>query len=103
MFTITSTQNTSVNTLIQITIAATSTANAVMYTVPTGRKFIGRIGNTTSGYGTYVNSALIPFFQGSGGTNPTAAALFELTLLAGTVIKEQAANSTYIYGVESDA
>ena len=103
MFTITSTENTTVNTPIQIVIGPVTAGGAVMYAVPAGRKFIGRIGNITSGYSTLINGAAISFFNGNSTSVATAGSLAELTLLAGTVIKEVNGTNSYIYGVESDA
>ena len=88
---------------IQITIEPlASIGGQVLYTVPDGRKFVGRIFNSNIGYITYINKAYINAHVGSGANTPTAPALCEYTLLAGTVIKEGSGN-TCIIGIESAA
>jgi hypothetical protein len=77
-------------------------ANIVIYTVPKGRKWVGRIGNTTNNWRTQINGVSIYAYHGGSTSVVQSAALGEMTLIAGTVIKEGNANGSYIWGVESD-
>lgn len=91
----------------QITIG-NSTLSAVVYTVPAGRKFLGRIFNTILS-STQINGASFNFFAGSvnsGTTNIANSSTFmDLTLLAGTVVSNpsSSAGSCQILGIEVDA
>lgn len=88
---------------IQINIPNSSAAGEVMYTVPTGRKFVGNFQSTANGGTILVNGVYIYCYTG-GSTNVTAAgSLTTYTLLAGTVVKENATNTSAIFGIESAA
>lgn len=93
---------TSSSSPIQISINNTALAAAVMYVVPVGRKFVGYIGNITAGNRTQINAAFVSTYQGNATSVISAGALWTYTLLAGTVIKEVTASSSYIIGVESN-
>jgi hypothetical protein len=88
---------------IQISINNDVAAGTVMYTVPAGRKFVGTIGNTTSGNRVNINQMSIWCFHGGPSDPIKAGALQTITLVAGTVVKEVTANTSYILGVESAA
>lgn len=82
-----------------------STPNAVVYTVPAGRKFVGSIFNTS--YGQYYllndNSVYTSMNTGTGGSVPIESAC-SITLLAGTVVKVNSTpHQVCILGVEYDA
>lgn len=98
-----STSSVSSSTAKQITIPSTSEAGAVMYSVPTGRKFVGNIFNQNNGYSTNINGVTMYCYHGSSSYVAQAGALHVFTLLSGTVVKEVTANSSYIIGVETDA
>ena len=98
----------------QIAALATSN-NAIVYTVPTGRKFVGW---TSSQYNYDTNTNYAPrlvvgtvevLHSSSFSAQPyastrTAMAAPEITLLAGTSVKVgTTGNATYVFGVESDA
>ena len=85
-------------------IATRATASGfVMYTVPAGKKFQGTIYSSTAAQGI----AITP----SGGSSltfeniPTSFASTSslTTLVAGTIMTSASINSTYIFGVETDA
>lgn len=80
-------------------------ANAVMYTVPAGKKFVGHIYQYNStNYYCYING--VPFYAFNGNSTYVASAgsLMELTLVEGTVVQEAGtASVTFIMGVEYDA
>jgi len=88
------------------------TANAVMYTVPSGRKFRGYIGHQYGRQGNtyYLNittgSTDVRYF-GSLGAEPSNykdTPMAILDLVAGTSIKNSSNGSRgYVFGVESDA
>jgi len=89
---------------IQITIQNNNAANSVMYTVPNGRKFVGRIFNTQASIQTFINNAWVYAYFGAGSAPPQSGSLGDFTLLAGTVVKEGGtANTSMLIGVESDA
>lgn len=89
----------------QISLAA-SLANAVVYTVPAGKKFIGYITSSSaySDYGQFKVNGVIhtnAYYQSSGGMTMMSR---ELTFLAGTVISTLPnSNNVSILGIESDA
>ena len=88
---------------VQISIQNSTPAQAVMYTVPTGRKFVGHITNSYQSGGCYINSMQLSCYYGNATAVAAAWSLNQITLLGGTVVKEGAtANSTSILGVESD-
>ena len=94
-------------------ISATGSANAVMYTVPTDRKFVGWVSNeyasdTSANY--YVkliydsitvdhrsSFSSIPASGNSGVQAP------QVTLLAGSSAKNGSTATGFVWGVESDA
>ena len=94
--------------------AQSNTSGAVVYTVPTGKKFVGfashERGNWSQGYYAEIISAdggiarhTGGFSQMGGGTYPAMASPV-LTLLAGTTVKNQGgSNYVCVMGVESDA
>ena len=87
----------------QIAIPNTAAAGATMYTVPTGRKFIGRFTTTSNSQPTKINGVNIYPYYGSSTSVTQSGALGEWTLVAGTVVTENTANQTTIVGVEYDA
>jgi hypothetical protein len=87
----------------QIAISNTASAGATMYTVPTGRKFIGRFTTTSTGQPTKINGVNIYPYYGGSTAVAQAGALGEWTLVAGTVVSENTSNQTTIVGVEYDA
>lgn len=87
-------------------------SNTVVYTVPTGRKFVGWASNNEGHSGSYwaqlETSAGVAVRHYSGfSTSPTQYKTGipspELTLLAGTIVKVGNGNTVYVFGVESDA
>lgn len=86
-------------------IATKSTAAQIVYTVPTGRKFVGYIHGTgaqgaytmtpSNGYAAAMEFPVI--LMTSLSTTPML-----LTLIAGTIITNSSANALHIIGVESD-
>ena len=93
-----------VSTAKQITIQNNNPANTVMYTVPPGRKFVGRIFNTQTNQQTFINNAWIYAYMNGGSSQfPAAPAYGDFTLIAGTVVKEGGTgSSSLIIGVETD-
>lgn len=86
------------------------TANAVMYTVPSGRKFRGYIGHQYGRQSYYLNlvvgSAEVRYYGGLGAepSNYRDTPMAILDLVAGTSIKNSPSGSRgYVFGVESDA
>lgn len=95
---------TSMNNPRQI-VASSSTNGAVLYTVPSGKKFVGYI-NGSSSTNTYtvtpsggfaVSFNAYPVTGTSIGTTP-----MPLTFIAGTIITNTGTNTTFLIGVESD-
>ena len=84
----------------QIT-AKTNTSALVIYTVPTGKKFQGVIySDAVSQFiGITPAGGSLLTFQ----INTSANAPFSQTLVAGTVVTTQNANTTFLIGVETDA
>ena len=94
--------------------AQSNSSGAVIYTVPDGKKFVGfcshERGNWSQGYYAEIISAdggiarhTGGFSQMGGGTYPMGDSP-ELTLLAGTSVKNQGgSNYTCVMGIESDA
>lgn len=93
--------------------ATASNANAVVYTVPSGRRFRGYCSNqfaseTGSNYYTALvfNSVVVKHRSGPMAENKTEFTMnsVEVTLLAGASVKvDGQGNHTYVWGVESDA
>ena len=95
--------------------AGGNSANAVVYTVPTGKKFVGFCSHErtyqSSGYHARIvapdgnevaHTGGFSSFSASG--YPQGSTTVELTLLAGTSVKNQGGtNYVYVFGVESDA
>lgn len=86
-------------------VAQSATLFAVMYTVPTGKKFVGTAHADNSGSGIGITP--------SGGSSTTltlpglstsyaAVAALPITLIAGTTVTCLASNGVYLMGVESD-
>jgi hypothetical protein len=74
-----------------------ATANEVLYTVPTGRKFSGQAwGNSTATGAVQINSVTFNF---AGQTNN----ITPLVLAAGAVVVKSSTPWVYIVGVEEDA
>ena len=80
-------------------------ANVSLYVVPHGRVFKGHIYHRDStSYYCYINGVNYYAHQGDTTYFAKAGALNELTLIAGTEVKEGAtANVTTIFGVEYNA
>lgn len=87
----------------QIAITNTALAGTAMYTVPAGRKFIGRFTTTSTNQPTKINGVRIYPYYGGGTSVAQSGALGEWTLVAGTVVSENTSNQTSIVGVEYDA
>lgn len=90
--------------------ASGNTANAVLYTVPSGRRFLGWASNgngTSSGNYMLLVAGGVEVHHYSGfSTIPTTnmpADSPQFTLLAGSSIKNGSSNYGYVFGVESDA
>ena len=92
--------------------ASSSTSGAVMYTVPPGKIFRGYASNSRA-YQQY-RVEIVNESGGSvmhtGGFSTDGASQYEqgsttveLTLLAGTSVKNQGGQDAYVFGVESDA
>ena len=95
--------------------AGSNSSGAVIYTVPAGKKFVGYCGHErtyhSNGYharivnadgGEVAHTGGFSSFSGSNYTQGSTTV--ELTLLAGTSVKnEGGVNYTYVFGVESDA
>ncbi len=89
---------------IQIAIPNGTAANEIMYTVPAGRKFVGRIWNTQNGSSTRINTTYVYTYVGQSTYVTQVGAFWEYYLLAGTVIREGGTgNTTSILGIESAA
>ena len=88
---------------IQISVNNNIASGAVMYTVPAGRKFVGRIWNTGNNNQTQINSTYMYCYFGSATSVAQSGSLWEYNLVAGTVIKEGTANTSAILGIESAA
>lgn len=100
------TSNMKSQTTKQIVIANVA-ANTVMYTVPSGREFKGKI-ITSSTNGLSINGVSLTssfFFGGNANIYfQGAIASDEITLVAGTYVTEgSSAGNTTIIGVENDA
>lgn len=85
---------------IAISKSGNSQNGAVMYTVPTGKKFKGLIGHSLNYYLSINSNEIGPF---SNGTSLPWQASIELT--AGAVVKAyvSTAGTSMLFGVESDA
>lgn len=88
-------------------VASTSGSASVMYTVPTGKKFVGTIWSGIAGGAVSVTPA-----GGSGvflnlpgiNTSYATSSPMPITLVAGTIITNISTNaSQYLVGVETDA
>lgn len=88
----------------QINILNNIAANTTMYTVPSGRKFVGRIFNTSSNASTYIdNTAVYANYSNPQGYLAAAASRVVWTFLPGTVIREGTSGSTsQLIGIEQD-
>ena len=85
-------------------------SNTIVYSVPTGRKFVGWASNGNGNGSSYW--AQLEFGGGvvrhwSGFSTPPSSNMPPdspvLTLLAGTVVKVGNGQTVYVFGVESDA
>jgi hypothetical protein len=86
---------------LQITIQSAADVNAILYTVPVGRKFVGYIASANTSGDVKINN--MSMFASYTSTNSTWSSILH-TLLPGTVVREgNYANTTRIIGVESDA
>jgi len=91
------------------TIALYSTAtNTVLYTVPAGRVFKGRISNYTNGGSDTIKINNTPlyrnFYYGSGTTVAGAGALQDIVLYEGDILSSGSTSTgNSILGVEYDA
>ena len=94
--------------------AQSNTSGAVVYTVPTGKKFVGfcshERANWSSGYYAEIISASGGIARHTGGFSNMGGGTYpmgdspELTLLAGTSVKNQGgSNYCCVMGIESDA
>lgn len=87
----------------QIAVQGTDTANVVLYTVPTGRKFIGSFApNSLATSQVFINGTYIRLNVSQ--TSGSVTSAIPVTLIAGTVI--MSVGSPYacgLFGVESDA
>jgi hypothetical protein len=91
----------SASTSKSITLTSQGSGSAVMYTVPTGRKFNGYLWTNNQSYWGRINDIdLRP--NGSTGASITP---LPIQLMAGDVVKSSATSSdyTFIQGLESDA
>lgn len=92
-------------------IAATGSSNdTLLYTVPSGRKFIGwasSASGTSSSYYIKLEAGGTSVYHYSGfSTSPSTNMPPDspvLTLLAGTSVKNGGGSTGYVFGVESDA
>jgi len=83
-----------------------NTANAVIYTVPKGRKFIGSCYGTYASVICYINGVGIGYtFSGYSNTDVPSTSAYPnaLTLLEGTTVSFSEANKATLLGVEYDA
>lgn len=82
----------------QIAIVS-STPSAILYTVSSGRKFIGKIVNTISPFTILINGVVLSF------ANNGISAATEITLVAGTVVSNNSgsAGNSHVLGIEVDA
>ena len=92
--------------------ATTNTNGAVFYTVPAGRVFRGWLSNNASnqGSGAYALNVVdgVEILHRGAFTSETqnyrtSSSSPTLTLLAGTSVKNYGSDTSYIFGVESDA
>ena len=94
--------------------AQSNTSGAVVYTVPDGKKFVGfcshERSNWSAGYYAEIISASGGTARHTGGFSNMGGGQYpmgdtpELTLLAGTSVKNQGgSNYTCVMGIESDA
>lgn len=88
----------------QINIQNNIAAGTAMYTVPAGRKFVGRIFNTTSNSFTYIDNTMIyANYSNNNGYLAAAASRVVWTFLPGTVIREgNTGSSSQLIGIEQD-
>jgi hypothetical protein len=86
----------------QIAVAGSNTAGTVLYTVPTGRKFIGSFAPQTANCYIVINGIVLVLSQL--GTSGSVTAAIPVTLVTGTVITTFGTTSACgLFGVESDA
>ena len=85
-----------------IMVQANGSVNALMYTVPAGKKFKGRLWTNNQSYYGNINGIdmYTPF-----GSSYYAHKELEIELTAGDIVKGSATGSdfTYLQGIESDA
>ncbi len=85
-----------------IMVQANGSANALMYTVPTGKKFKGRLWTNQAAYYGNINGVdmYTPY-----GSSYYAHKELEIELTAGDIVKGSPTSSdyTYLQGLESDA
>lgn len=78
--------------------AVSSSSNAVLYAVPSGREFTGIVGGSSHQYFVTINDV--------GNNNwASTSSIFpvQMTFVAGTVIKGSSNAGSFIFGVERDA
>jgi hypothetical protein len=95
--------------------AGANSSGAVVYTVPNGKKFVGYCSHERTYSGSGYHARIVNpdggevahtggFSSFSASNFPQGSTTVELTLLAGTSVKNQGgSNYTYVFGVESDA
>lgn len=85
-----------------ISIIFNAVASSVMYTVPTGRKFVGKVWTNTNNAYAIINGQTYYYPHGS---SYYARTPLDVVLNAGDVVKSSTNTSDYsmILGVESDA
>ena len=88
-----------------ITLTSSVGSGVVIYTVPAGRVFRGRIfSNSTSTSVVSLNGVDVGPVNHGGGTNvPQAGATLERLLVAGDTITCTSTSTVYVQGVEYDA
>lgn len=78
--------------------AVSSSSNAVLYAVPSGREFTGIVGGSSYQYFVTINDVGNNNWATSSSTFPV-----QMTFVAGTVIKGSSNAGSFIFGVERDA
>lgn len=74
-----------------------STSNQVMYTVPQGKVFVGFASAKNGNGGIIINGAQVPMDVQSSGSSSVP---FPLTLIGGTVVRNQTSTGACLIGVE---
>jgi len=94
-----------VNAPKQIAISGTGAASDVVYTVPVGRKFIGKLGTNDTTYAIVINGQnFYPYNFGATGTT-VKGFMNDVVLVAGTTVANSSVTSATVrlLGVEYDA